>query len=30
LADEYQTAKQLRKKKEAGLNKNNADIPFPG
>jgi len=30
LADEYQTAKEVRKEKETSLNKNNADIPFPG
>ena len=30
LADSYQTTQQLRKKKEAELNKKNADIPFPG
>ncbi len=30
LADEYQTAKEVRKEKETSLNKNKADIPFPG
>jgi len=30
LADEYQTEKEVRKEKETSLNKNNADIPFPG
>ena len=30
LADSYQTTQQLRKKKEAELNKKKADIPFPG
>ena len=30
LAEEYKTAKQLRKKKEASLNAKRADIPFPG
>ena len=30
LADEYQTAKEVRKERETSLNKNNADIPFPG
>lgn len=30
LADEYQTAKEVRKAKETSLNKNKADIPFPG
>ena len=30
LADEYQTAKEVRKEKETSLNKNKADIPYPG
>ena len=30
LADEYQTAKEVRKERETSLNKNKADIPFPG
>jgi photosystem II stability/assembly factor-like uncharacterized protein len=30
LADEYQTSKEVRKEKETSLNKNKADIPFPG
>ena len=30
LADEFQTAKEVRKAKETSLNKNKADIPFPG
>ena len=30
LADEFQTAKEVRKEKETSLNKNKADIPFPG
>lgn len=30
LADEYQTAKEVRKEKETSLNKNKADILFPG
>ena len=30
LADEYQTAKEVRKERETSLNKNNVDIPFPG
>ena len=30
LADEYQTVKEVRKEKETSLNKNKADILFPG
>ena len=30
LADEYQTAKEVRKERETSLNKNKEDIPFPG